>query len=320
MIIAVHDRRSIGIATYVRRLGTAMNAIGVDYRPAARAGDDGTAHFHLANSTRSVLPAAACHRAPFLVTVHDVLPRARVLRPLQRALVAPICFGRASRVVVHSEHAARMLADLGAVDRRRVEIIPHPASTPRFVNAREARLALDIDPAGPPLFVLPGVLKAAKLVREVLWAAEPLLEAERLRLLLAGHVFDDSLARRAIELGAIVLPDPDVEAYERVIVAADAVICVRGATVGEANGPLLDAIGAGRPSLVSTVGSGPELAAGSARAVAPAPAAIRSGIEALLDAGERQQRAAHARERAAALTWHGAARRHRELLEEMTGG
>ena len=317
MIVAVHDPRSVGVATYVQRLGAAMGSLGVDYRLASSASADAVAHFHLANSTRSVLLPAARHRGPFLATVHDVVPRARSLRPLQRAVVAPLCFGRAARVVVHSQHAAEMLAGLGAVDRRRVEIVPHPAPVPASVNAHDARVGLGLDPDGPPLFVLPGVLKAAKLVREVLWAAEPLLSCGRARLLLAGRVGDQSLAREAEAIGARVLPNPGPKAYEEAIVAADAVICVRAATVGESNGPLLDAIGAGRPSLVSTVGSGPELAGSSARIVDPTARTIRAGLEALLDVGEREARAADARRRAAGLTWEAAARRHRELLEEI---
>jgi glycosyltransferase involved in cell wall biosynthesis len=95
------------------------------------------------------------------------------------------------------------------------------------------------------------------------------------------------------------------------------VLCVRADTAGESNGPLLDAIGAGRASLVTDVGSGPEVAGDGARVVAPTVGAIRAGIEALLDGDERRARAAAALRRAAELTWAASARRHVELLEEL---
>jgi glycosyltransferase involved in cell wall biosynthesis len=165
--------------------------------------------------------------------------------------------------------------------------------------------------------VLPGTLKRAKLVRETLLAAAPLLAHGRARLLLAGSGADDALAAEVERSGALLLRAPDEATYERAIVAADAVICVRSDSVGESNGPLLDAIGAWRPSLVTAVGSGPEIAGDSAVVVGAGSRGIRAGLEALLDGDERRERAARSRELAGRLTWDAAARAHHELLKEL---
>ena len=55
-----------------------------------------------------------------------------------------------------------------------------------------------------------------------------------------------SAARAPRERGAIVLAEPDDLDYGRAIVAADFVLLPRSGSVGETNGPLLDALGAGR--------------------------------------------------------------------------
>jgi glycosyltransferase involved in cell wall biosynthesis len=317
MLAAVHDPRSLGVHLYVERLAQAISALGVPYRSAARADRGESCHFHLANSTRAIVPLAACARRGFLLTVHDVVPRAAALRPLQRAVVGPLCIRRAGRVIVHSEHAATLLTHSAGIGRTAIEVIPHPAAPPPEGDRASARAALGIADDGPPLFMLPGVLKPAKLVRETLQAASPLIASGHARLLLSGRVLDEQLPREAARAGAAVMRNPDQDRYDQAILAADAVISVRADSVGESNAPLLEAIGAGRASLITAVGSAPEVAGASARVVAPTPAGIRAGLEALLDPGERGQRAAAARERAAELTWQAAARRHIEVLEEV---
>jgi glycosyltransferase involved in cell wall biosynthesis len=319
VLTAVHDPRSVGIATYVERLALALAELGVDYRPARRPHGRGPCHVHLANSTRGVVLDTALRRDAFLLTVHDVIPRSAMLRPFHRALIVPLCIARAARVIVHSRHAARLLGATAGIAAWRVEVIPHPAPELTRIDRAQATAALGLDPDGPPLFVLPGALKAAKLVSELLSAARPLLAARRMRLLLAGHVRDRQLVGEAAAAGATVLSDPPRPLYEQAIVAAEAVLNVRRDTVGETNGPLLDAIGAGRPSLVTDVGSAPEVAGDAAVVVAPTVSGIRAGLELLLDDAERRDRAAAACRAAATLTWRASAQRHAELLRELAG-
>jgi glycosyltransferase involved in cell wall biosynthesis len=162
--------------------------------------------------------------------------------------------------------------------------------------------------------VLPGTLKRAKLVAETLEAAQPMIAAGRMRLLLAGTVPDARLSRVVRDSGAILMSAPDAESYERAIVAADAVLCARADSVGESNGPLLEAIGAGRPSIVTAVGSAPEIAGDSAVVVTPTARGLRDGIEALLDAGERNRRELAARALSTRFSAERVAARHAELF------
>lgn len=320
MIAAIHDPASIGVSGYVARLAAALEPLGVDYRPYRHPVPAAPCHFHLANSTRRVIPWIAVARRRFLLTVHDVLPRAIGLRPLQRAVVLPLCARRASRIVVHSQHAADLLLASGRVDSRRIVIVPLAAPVPADPDRARACEALGIAPEGPPLCVLPGTLKSAKLVDATLVAAAPLIAAGRMRLLLAGAVADETLPARAAAVGATLIRQPDTRGYESAIVAADVVLALRADSVGESNGPLLDAIGAGRPSLVTGVGSAREIAGDAAWVVAGDPAGIAAGLEALLDPSERTDRAAAAAARARALTWDAAARAHAMLLGELNDG
>lgn len=324
MIEGVLDPRSLGIRNYAERLGETLRASGVSYRVNRHPSPQAPAHFHLGNSTRALLPDIARRRRPYAITLHDVIPRARALRGAHRALVLPATVGRASCVIVHSHHAESLLGDTMLASRpRRVEVLPHPATPPKHPSRSVARGALTLGPLpqlgldGPPLFVLPGTLKRAKLVYETLAAARVFIADGRLRLLLAGAVADAELAEFARYVGAYVLPSPGADDYMRAIVAADVVICARSESVGETNGPLLDAIGAGRPSIVTCVGSAPELAGESATIIAPTIKGLRSGIEAMLDPAARRQHTAATHTQAARFSPERVAGLHAELFADL---
>lgn len=314
--LGVHDPRSTGIARYVDRLGAALRGAGVDYRPCRAPRGDGALHFHLGNSSRRVAVQAPAGGRPYLLTVHDVVPRTPGLAPLYRALVYPLAARRAARVVVHSAYAASLLERVAGVGGERVRVVPHPAPRPAFEDAAAAREHLGI-PDGPPLFVLPGVVKAAKLPRQALAAAAPLLRRGRIRLLLAGRIADAAAAREARELGVEILDAPGDRDYDAAVCAADVVLVLRAGSVGESNGPLLDALGAGRTVIASPVGSIPEVAGGAARLVEPAVRPLRDAMVELLDPQVRTAHAARAARRGRELTWAAAAAAHRPLLEEV---
>jgi glycosyltransferase involved in cell wall biosynthesis len=324
MISGVLDPRSTGIRAYAERLSDSLALTGLPYALSWRPLPSAPAHFHLGNSTRSLIPDLLRRRDPFVVTLHDVLPRTRALRLPHRALLLPAVIRRASCVIVHSSHAADLLANstIGPAPRR-VEVIPHAATAIGSRSGALARgeLAVKLMPGleadGPPLFVLPGTLKQAKLVAETLMAASPLIAAGRMRLLLAGAAPESWLIEAAQRSGATLLTSPDPETYARAIVAADVVICARADSVGETNGPLLDAIGAGRPALITAVGSAPEVAEDSAVVVPPTTRGLRRGIEELLDPNERRQRAVRAQRLAERFSSERVAARHTELFTSL---
>jgi len=87
VVAPIHDPRCIGVHRYVERLSAALAPFGVDYEPMSRPAPHAACHFHLANSTRAVIPRAAHQRRWFLLTVHDVIPRSQALRPVHRAVL-----------------------------------------------------------------------------------------------------------------------------------------------------------------------------------------------------------------------------------------
>lgn len=315
-IAAVRSASSVGVVSYVDRLAALLDEIGVDYRPCERSGRARVAHLHLANSSRRVLWDAATSPSP-LVTVHDVLPRTDALRPFYRRVAYPL-LRRATLTIVHSRFAADMLQRARGGGAR-VEVVPHPVTTFASLDRDAARRALGWE-GETPLFVLPGVLKRAKLVSEVLSAAAPLLQRRRLRLALVGSIGDKRVANRARDLGVQVLAGPGRVTYEQAIVAADAVLVLRDRSVGETNGPLLDALGAGRPVLATAVGSIPELADDAALYCGPSAAQIRASLVRFCDSDELDLRAAHSRARARMFSGSLVAAAHEHHFREVLDG
>jgi glycosyltransferase involved in cell wall biosynthesis len=313
-VVGVRSASSVGVSRYCARLADALAELDVDYALEERPPRGRSAHFHVANSSRHAIPHAR-RASGYVVTLHDVLPRMRLLEPVYRALVYPVV-SRARATVVHSRFAADLLCSLG-VRPERLEVIPHPASVHGSRDARAARAELGLDD-GRLVALLPGVLKRAKLVEPAVRAHAAV--REDWQLVLAGHVHDQAAADEARRTGAIVLEAPDDALYERAIVAADVVLCLRERSVGESNGPLLDAIGAGRPVLATRTGSIPEIAGDAAFYVGPTADEIAAGLRALAGATERAERAVAAETRAAELTWAASARAHRDLFAEVLGG
>lgn len=313
VIAAVRSSRSLGVGSYVDRLAGHLRDLGVDYRPCVRARRDFALHLHLANSSRTVLWQLATADSP-LVTVHDVLPRTGTLMPCYRQLVYPL-LARASATIVHSHFAADLLRRIG-VRPARLEVIPHSVATCASLDQQEARRLLGWDEQSP-LFVVAGVLKSAKLIAETLEAAAPLLERGQLRLALAGVPTSTKIVAAARSLGVFVLASPPRELYERAIIAADCVLVLRERSVGETNGPLMDALAAGRPVLATPVGSIPEIAADAALYCEPSVSDIRAGLIALCRRDERIARAESARRRAELYDGAVIAAGHQQLFQEV---
>jgi glycosyltransferase involved in cell wall biosynthesis len=249
-------------------------------------------------------------RAPYVLTVHDVLPRTRALLPAYRGFVYPFLVRHAARVIVHSDFAAELLAREARPPE--IRVVPHGAPAPRPVDRSEARRRLGWPEEGL-VAVLPGVLKQAKLVGPAL---EATAKGTPWRLALVGPVGSRGLRRAAQEAGALVLESPEDEAYELALAAADCVLCLRSGSVGETNGPLMDALGAGRAILATSTGSIPEVADGAARYCDGSAESIRVELETLADAGVRSacERAASAR--AGELSWAASAAAHVDVFAE----
>ena len=231
-------------------------------------------------------------RPPFVVTVHDVVPRTRALHPLYRVRVYPQLVRDAGAVVVHSAFAADLLVRVAGRRPRRLEVIPHPARRPTDTRRDAARRALGW-PDDELIAVVPGVLKSAKLVREALAAVS---QAPGWRIALAGGFRDRSDEARARSEGALVVADPSDTEYERSIVGADCVFCLRSGSVGETNRPLLDALGAARAVLATETGSIREVARDAAVYCGGSEDAIRVALLQLSSADVTSRVGARGRE------------------------
>lgn len=310
-VSALFNPRSVGIARYAATLRESLADEGVEYDVAGRRGG-GHTHFHLANSSRALLRRERRDGTPFIVTVHDVVPRTRALGPLYRVFAYPQVARYAAAAIVHTTVAADMLVR-EAGRPARLEVIAHPARRPAETDRIAARRGLGW-PADQLIAVVPGVLKAVKLVAEVLTAAQG---APGWRVALAGRFADPGLARAAAAQGAIILPAPDDRDYERAVVAADVVLCLRSGSAGETNGPLLEALGASRAVLATATGSIPEVAGVAARYCDATAASIRAGLVELGDDGARAELERLAAQRSAALTWQASAKAHAALFQEV---
>ena len=315
VVEGVLNPRSLGVSRYARSLGNALVGEGVEYVLRSRPSRAASVHFHLANSSRALLLERPGRMERAVVTVHDVVPRLRALRPLYRARIYPLLSRRASVVIVHSTFAADLLVREAGARPARLEVVPHPARRPEERDRASARADLGW-PEDTLIAVLPGVIKPAKLVREALAA----VAGTGWRLALSGRPDDAAAVRSARSLGALVLPDPDDAAYERAIVASDCVLCLRAGSVGETNGPLLDALGAGRAVLATPTGSIPEVAGEAAAYCDGTESEIRRALEGLTSEGVRAELERRAASRAAELTWEASAAHHahvfREVLDE----
>ncbi len=126
-VSGVRSAKSTGVARYAAQLADALGVEGVAYRCSETPRRDWETHFHLANSSRSATWLAPSRRRPFVVTVHDVVPRTPALEPLYRQLVYPLVVRRAARVIVHSTLAADLLARRAGVELGAIDVVAHPA-------------------------------------------------------------------------------------------------------------------------------------------------------------------------------------------------
>jgi glycosyltransferase involved in cell wall biosynthesis len=314
LVSGVRNPHSAGVARYTARLAEALGGVGIEYRLEERATGAAHVHFHLANSSRALLAPGRTRVPAFVVTVHDVVPRTRSLLPLYKALAYPKV-ARSAAVIVHSAFAADMLLSVLGRRPERLEVIPHPAHRPSVADRLVARRTLGW-PGDALIAVIPGAIRPVKLVREAIAAVS---RSPGWRLALAGGIVDRRSAEAARAEGALLLADPGDTEYESAIVASDCVLCLRADSVGETNGPLLDALGAGRAVLATAAGSIPEVAGDCALYCEGTTEAIRDGLAALSDPAVRMDLEGCAALKSTRLTWHASAVLHASLLREVFG-
>jgi glycosyltransferase involved in cell wall biosynthesis len=225
------------------------------------------------------------HRAPLVLTAHDLLPR----RTASRTGLWRRIFGRVERVVVHSERGRETLRRFG-VPEERLRVIPHPVSPGPVEHANGSRTVLALGLVRP--------YKQLEHAREAVArvAGAELLVAGDAQAFLSEREIDRALGASAV---AVFPYKPELDQ----------------------SGALLRALGAGVPAVVYDVGGLPEpvRAYGAGRVVAPDDVdGLAAALRELLDDPDAlaaaREGALRAREE---LTWEASARAHLELYGEL---
>jgi len=159
--------------------------------------------------------------------------------------------------IVHSRFMADKLHKIAP--SLAVRQIPHGAWIPE-TNRNRYRAKLGIDEATPLIGVF-GFLKPYKRIAESLRAMRRLVRLDpRVRMILAGEEHPDFPVRRMVEdLGLSenvrLLGYVSAEEFPQWISACDVCLNLRYPTAGETSGTLLRALGLGRATVVSDLGS-----------------------------------------------------------------
>ena len=249
-----------------------------------------------------------------VITAHEVLPP----RTADQVDAWREVFSLVDRVVVHSRSSERGLVELG-VDPAKIVEIAHPVfesanGTPAVAPTGTTLLFFGLIRRYKGLDVLiralPEVVATVPEARLVV-AGDPLEPVEPLRELAAGLGVADRIEWR---LGYV--PGDRIPA----LMAAATVVVLPYRRI-EASGVLADAVGNGRPAVVSDVGAIGEVVRrfDAGEAVPPEdPAALAAACVRLL-ADESRLAAAFAGVQAAqrALTWDAAAEAHERLYDEI---
>ncbi len=224
------------------------------------------------------------HRAPLVLTAHDLLPR----RTAAKTRLWRRAFGRFERVVVHSQRGRETLAAFG-VPEEKLRVIPHPITASDPVRADDGRTVLALGLVRP--------YKQLEHAREaVARAGAELRVAGDAAAFLSEAEIDRALGESTV---AVFPYRPELDQ----------------------SGALLRALGAGVPAVVYDVGGLPEpvRAFGAGRVVAPDDVdGLAAAIRELLgdDAALAAARAGAMRARAE-LTWEASAQAHLALYREL---
>lgn len=259
-------------------------------------------------------------RRPIVLTAHDLLPREprpgqlRAQRKLYEAVDA---------VIVHSQYGRRQLVDELGVPAGKVHVVHHGAFEHLAVPPAAAGAAR-ADPTAPPLIALFfGLLRPYKGIETLLQAWRGIEDAElwvvgRPRMPLAPL---EAAAPPGVRFVPRFVSDAELGDYFR---RADVVVLPYARTERfDFSGVLAAALAFGKPTILTSIGGFPELAAtGAAELVPPEdPAALHEALERLLSDADARERLARAARAAAAgpYSWDEAARRTLEVYRSIQG-
>jgi glycosyltransferase involved in cell wall biosynthesis len=237
------------------------------------------------------------HRAPLVLTAHDLLPR----RTGHRRHLWMRVFDRFDRIVVHSTRGRETLASFG-VPEEKLRVISHPVSPSNPERRDDGRTVLAL-----------GMIRPYKQIEH---AAEAARRAGG-RLLVAGAPVGSlpELDGAELRLGYLAAPE-----LERALGDSTVAVFPYRAELDQ-SGALLRTLGAGVPAVVYDVGGlGEVVSRYGAGRVVPADdvEALGEALRDLLqDPGALEAARAGALRARAELTWDAAAAAHLALYREL---
>lgn len=299
---------SAGIRGYAQDLATALAALGFDCPVADGARDPAargrSRHFHFGNSCRSLLPTLATGPSS-VVTLHDVVPRQRLLRATLGWLQQPVLARHLA--VVHSHHAEQLARAYGF--RGETRVIPLAAHVWRLDDDERAEIRARFGGEQRPIVIVAGILKRRKRSPEVIAAASGCPE---LTFLFVGNAVDgETRAALAGAAGNVVhLPGQPDEEFRRLIACGDMLLNFRTDSVGEASGPVVLAHSVGTPVAGYAVGFMPEYC-GDSDVLFPPDVPIAEALATLARRADTFERISE--DSPLVTTWEQSAEAHAEL-------
>lgn len=262
----ISPKNSLGITRYCKDFESIFKSKGISVKFLQKPSSPYSfAHFHIGNSGRELLTSAFYHRRKAIITMHDVVPRHPVLRFFTERL--QLLFLRKHKLVVHSEYAKRLAAELGY--DQPIGVIPmgpHPLNESldinKYIQIKMKRTSHMNTEGKKDEMILrlcqPGVAKKAKALPELIKA---LSKYPQITLVIAGGV-KDKMTRNFIQKfkgpNLVVLGYCNDDTLNDEILKSDYVTCFRTDSVGEANGPLILSHYLGVPVVGWSLGSIPE--------------------------------------------------------------
>lgn len=234
-IATLVEPKSLGIARYARTLQEALRPLGWT---TAGLADADVVHVHYGNSSRQLALRAATQGKPLVVTVHDAVPRHRVLRLVVGSRWVRKWTKIADEVVVHNEAARRMIGG-------RAQVVPMMA----FPSAASSQPHAEAK-SGPMQIGMFGRMAGHKGLD---WLAASLrhLEGVPMQLTLCGPGARDA-ARRLAWPHILAVEGANDDEFDALIARQDAVLSIRSESVGESSSVSAQAIGLGVPIISNT--------------------------------------------------------------------
>lgn len=272
---------------------------------------------------------------PVVATIHDLADRelawAHAGGPwravLRHRLEERLVVRRAKRIITVSEWSARSIVRHLGVPRSRVAVTVEGAAPPFETAEAEERVTdtLAALALSPPYFLCVGGFEARKNLQLVVTALSHTAPEARVQVVIAGarDRNAEALERAAAHAGVaawlrLVGPVDDgvLAALYRSALAVLMPSWLEGFGL-----PVVEAMHAGVPAIVSDAGSLPELVGDAGLIVSPSdPAALASAMHELAcDAERRRALAERARARAPRYTWRAAAEQTLAVYAEVLG-